>query len=290
MVNPHFNHYTSASEQRLVDDLIIEAIKIFGRDAIYIKREQVTTNLLLGEFSHTRFSNTVTIEMYPKDVTGWRGSGDLLSKFGMEIQDRFTFQVSKSRWEEVQDELGLVRPREGDLVYFVMPRVLLEIKFVEHEAIFYQTGVPHMYELQCEKFIYNQEPFDTDQDDVNEIVQQFQYAHTVIVDTTAGSGTYTAGEQVFQGVSPLAPDAALATVRSYDSTTGALVLTDFINTIVTGVQLVGAESSASYPVTSIDTAYSANTLVRDNATLNARDNEVIDFSIPNVVTGHIDRE
>jgi hypothetical protein len=42
------------------------------------------------------------------------------------------------------------RPFEGDFVYFPLNNKLYEIKFVEHENIFYQHGKLYTYELTCE--------------------------------------------------------------------------------------------------------------------------------------------
>ena len=38
---------------------------------------------------------------------------------------------------------------------------LFEIKFVEHEAVFYQTGRLQTYDLRCELFTYSNERIDT---------------------------------------------------------------------------------------------------------------------------------
>jgi len=53
------------------------------------------------------------------------------------------------------------RPIEGDLIYFPMVDKLFEIKFVEHEEIFYQTGRLQTYDLRCELFEYSSERIDT---------------------------------------------------------------------------------------------------------------------------------
>jgi hypothetical protein len=219
-------------------------------------------------------------------VTGWQGTGDLMSKFGLDIQDRFTFQLSKTRWDALGT--GLARPREGDVLYWPMVKALFEIKFVENEAIFYQTGTNHMYELQCEKYVYNQEPFVTDDADVNAVIAKHEYHRTVLVNLTGGSGTFVAGEMVYQGVSSTAADAVTAIVQSWDPTTGTLVLVEFKGDIALGQDLVGTENGAHYPALSIDSAYSANNLV-DNSTLNTRDDDLIDFSQTNVFSEQINQ-
>ena len=53
------------------------------------------------------------------------------------------------------------RPNEGDLIYFPLNNKLFEIKFVEHEAIFYQMGSLQTYDITCELFEYSHERLDT---------------------------------------------------------------------------------------------------------------------------------
>ena len=53
------------------------------------------------------------------------------------------------------------RPTEGDLIYMPLMDKLFEIKFVEHEDLFYQTGRLQTYDLRCEMFEYSSERLDT---------------------------------------------------------------------------------------------------------------------------------
>ena len=39
-INIHIDNYTNSPEQRLVQDLIIESIKFYGRDFYYLPRRQ----------------------------------------------------------------------------------------------------------------------------------------------------------------------------------------------------------------------------------------------------------
>ena len=96
---------------------------------------------------------------------GYTGSGDILSKFGMNLKDELTLIISKERFEDFiapflsdmdPDEIIVSsRPREGDLIYFPLGKRLFEIKFVEHEQPFYQLGKTYVYELKCELFEYS---------------------------------------------------------------------------------------------------------------------------------------
>jgi len=53
------------------------------------------------------------------------------------------------------------RPMEGDIIFEPFSRKLFEIKFVEHEAVFYQLGRLQTYDVRCEIFNYSSEELDT---------------------------------------------------------------------------------------------------------------------------------
>jgi len=100
--------------------------------------------------------------MYIKNVEGFAGQGDFLSKFNLEIRDQVTFTVARRTFNnEVGAYTSFIRPREGDLVYFPLNNKLFEIKFVEHEAIFYQLGSLQTFDISCELFEYSNEIFNT---------------------------------------------------------------------------------------------------------------------------------
>lgn len=100
--------------------------------------------------------------MYIKNVDGFEGEGDFLSKFGLQIRDSITFTMSQRKFLQdvgLYDEL--IRPNEGDLIYFPLNRKLFELKHVEHEAIFYQMGSLQTYDLKCDLFEFSNERFET---------------------------------------------------------------------------------------------------------------------------------
>lgn len=166
-VNHYFNNFTNSMEQVLIEDLIIESIRIYGIECLYIPRTLVKEDLLFGEDVLSKFDSAYPVEMYVKSVDGFEGDGDFLSKFGLEIRDQMVLTVSRRRFtEEVyldgSDTVGTTdRPNEGDLIYFPLNNKLFEIKFVEHEAVFYQMGSLQTYDLTCELFEYSHERLDT---------------------------------------------------------------------------------------------------------------------------------
>lgn len=163
--NLYFNNHAFSGEQTLIEDLIIESIKIYGVDCYYIPRTVVNEDLVFGEDTLSKFDDAYLIEMYIKSVDGFEGEGDFLSKFNIEIRDEMVLTVSRRRFGEEIDlrdttkDLG--RPAEGDLIYFPLNNKVFEVKFVEHEAVFYQMGSLQTYDLRCELFEYSHERLDT---------------------------------------------------------------------------------------------------------------------------------
>tara|TARA_R110001592_G_scaffold59044_1_gene178950 strand:+ start:788 stop:1639 length:852 start_codon:yes stop_codon:yes gene_type:complete len=210
--NVYFNNFSYGREQDLVEDLTIEAIKIYGHNVKYLPRTTVNVDHLFGEDASSKFDEAIDVEMYIKNVEGLEGEGDLLSRFGLEIRDQITFTVARRRFDQaitspkIITEVGynlvfedgstktpsrqyltgskdtdtfmlegadylndINRPQEGDLIYFPMIDKLFEIKFVEHEQIFYQTGRLQTYDVRCELFEYSSERMDTGISDIDDI-------------------------------------------------------------------------------------------------------------------------
>ena len=162
-----------SSEQLLMEDIIIECLKIYGFDTYYIPRVAVNEDDILGEDVLNRYSSAYPLEMYMQNVTGFEGDGDLLTKFGVEFRDTATFIVSRRRWDEViarsGDAVLTTRPAEGDIVYFPLTKAFFEIKRVESTDPFFQVGKLYVYKLQCELMQYSSEVFDTGVSEIDNI-------------------------------------------------------------------------------------------------------------------------
>ena len=187
-LNPFFLQ-GSAGEQRLVQDLINEQLKIYGVDVIYIPRKFVKKQTILKEISSSKFDDNFAIEAYISNYDGYTGQGDILTKFGMSLKDELSLIISRERFEDFispfldssdTDEIILAtRPREGDLIYFPLGQRLFEVKFVEHEVNFYQLGKLYVYELKCELFEYEDEVIDTTVQEIDTQVQEEGYITTL---------------------------------------------------------------------------------------------------------------
>lgn len=149
-------------EQTLIEDLVIESIRIFGIDAWYMPRTLGAVDDLLNEDDLSTFNSAYMLEMYIKNVDSFEGEGDFLSKFGLQIRDSMTLTIAQRKFtEEVGAHNAAIRPKEGDIIYFPLNRKIFEIKHVEHESIFYQMGALQTYDLKVELFEWSNEVFNT---------------------------------------------------------------------------------------------------------------------------------
>ena len=177
----------SQGEQRLVQNLINEHLKIYGVEVTYIPRKFVNKKSIIEEIQASKFDDNFSIEAYVNSYDGYSGAGDVLTKFGMSLRDEVELTVSKERFEEfiapfmsASDEIDLSsRPREGDLIFFPLGERLFEVKFVEHEEPFYQLGKNYVYKLKCELFEYEDEIIDTSLDIIDTQVQEEGYIATL---------------------------------------------------------------------------------------------------------------
>ena len=173
--NFYFNNFTNSGEQNLIEDLVIESIRIFGQDIWYLPRTLGAVDDLLNEDDLSIFNKAYMVEMYIKNVDGFEGEGDFLSKFGLQIRDSITFTVSQRKFlQDVALYNEQVRPNEGDLIYFPLNRKLFELKHVEHESIFYQMGALQTYDLKCDLFEFSNERFQTGNLEIDTLLDAYR--------------------------------------------------------------------------------------------------------------------
>jgi hypothetical protein len=152
-------------EQHLYEDLMIEQLRIYGQDVFYIPRTLVKEDELFGEDTLSKFDDAYQIEMYFENVEGYEGEKEIMSKFGLQMNEDVTFVVARRRFEQlVSHDSNLIvktRPNEGDLVYFPKVKKIFEISFVDHDDPFYQVHNVPAFKLKCKTFEYSGEDIDT---------------------------------------------------------------------------------------------------------------------------------
>ena len=126
-------------------------IKINGTDVYYILRDTNGIDSLLESAPNSLFNIAVPMEMYINSYSGFQGEGDLLTKFGLSIADKLVLSVSRSRFgEDIGSMYDLIRPREGDLVFFPFTKGIFEIKFEKfnYNSERFNTGIPEIDSTQ----------------------------------------------------------------------------------------------------------------------------------------------
>ena len=201
-LNPFFLQ-GSSSEQRLVQELINEQLKIYGVEVTYIPRKFVRKQTIIEEIQSSTFDDNFLLEAYVNNFDGYGGAGDIMTKFGVSIRDELSLTISKERFEDFiavflddmdDDEIEVAtRPREGDLIYFPLGQRLFEVKFVEHENPFYQLGRNYVYELKCELFEYEDEVIDTGVDEISDTVETIGYIKNLTLVSAGTTARATAG-------------------------------------------------------------------------------------------------
>ena len=265
-LNPFFQH-GSPDEQRLVQQLVDEQIKMFGLDCYYIPRKQIATDDILGEVQSSKFNDNYIIEAYLNNYEGYAKGSDVMTKFGINLQNEITLTISRERFEDfiapfqfnstnlqgaLDGDIDFgTRPKEGDLIWFPLGERLFEIKHVEHESPFFQLGKNYTYELECELYQLQDDIIDTNVAGIDERLSEEGYITTVnlagigstakaSVDTFAlngalqkitlnddGSG-YTSAPLVSVSPSPAGVSTSLGAVVAITTTKGTLASVDYV--------------------------------------------------------------
>ena len=282
--NLYFNNFPTqiTSEQLLVEDLLIEALKINGMDVFYLprsSRDQV--DYIYGEDTLKQYTEAYAIELYMENITGMDGEGDFISKFGLEIRDEVTLLVSRRRFKSTVPQN---RPLEGDLIYIPLIQNFFEITLVEHEndqAMFYTLGRGrganvYVYALKLKQFVFSNEIIDTGIKEVDEQIRD-AYPRTRIALST-GTGKFVNDEIIYQG-----PNLSFSTAQAvvYDLTPNIHVDVIRVQGNFVSGNVVGNTSGAQWIINTIsDTATMNNAFedVVDNARIESEADGIIDFT------------
>ena len=168
--NVYFSNYDNFNEQNLIDDLVIESIQIFGIDVHYLSGLFNNVDKIFNEDDTPLYDELYNFEVYVKNVDGFEGEGDFLSKFGLEIRDSITFTVAIRTFEQyvTRNNQSIVRPKENDIIYLPLNKKMYRITYVEHESVFYQSGSLQVYDIKCALMEYSNERFNTGRSDIDD--------------------------------------------------------------------------------------------------------------------------
>jgi hypothetical protein len=239
------------NEQRMLEGMIQESIKINGMNVFYMPRSSYgDIDKIWGERPDSFFDKAYNIEMYLETPDGWQGQNDVFDKFGMNIQDRATFTVSRMSFERYVPTAIAKHPREGDLIYAPLMHALFEIVFSEDEKEFFALGkrAPYSYMISCEKFRFSNESIETGIKVIDDIeVTQSQVIQLVLTGVT--SNNYNIAEEVYQGTT-LASATSKAEVKGWDIANSKLQIINFVGTFTDGEMVIGANTNTQYALSS----------------------------------------
>ena len=294
--NFYFNNFPSrlgdvsavTPEQLLVENLVIEALQIYGMDAYYLPRTtRDEVDYLFGEDTLKEYRNAYPLEMYLENVTGMEGESDFMSKFGLELRNEVTLLVSRLRFRYAVS--GYTRPREGDLVYIPMVTGLFEITHVEHErdqAMFYtlgrgRGGNVYVYAIRLKQYVFSSEIIQTGIAEIDNTLREY-YPRTRISLASGGGGKFLNDEIVYQGSNV---SSATSQALVYDFVPDAYI--DIYRTqgsFVGNLPVKGDVSGANWNITLVSDAATQNNAfedIIDNARIEAASDGIIDFSETN---------
>jgi hypothetical protein len=302
--NVYFSHGTK-NEQYLIEDLIIESLKIYGNEFMYIPRTLVSKDEILGEDRLSKFTSSFPIEMYFENVDSLDGQGAFIQKFGLMMEQSATLVVARRRWDQLVGRYGQTiiptRPCEGDLIYFPLTKGLFEIKFVKHQDPFYQLGKLYVFKLQVELFQYASEKIDTGIKEIDafETLKTFTTNTTrspagevtSITVTNQGSGYTSVPTVTFTSGS--GRDAAATAVRGTGATANKIIRIDITNPgtayqIAPVITISGGGGTGALATASIDINIDKPESFGDNNKFKTQAQDVL-FSVTNPF-GEIDIE
>lgn len=247
----YFNNYGAHSEQRLIEDIIVESIKIMGFDAYYLPNDNdAARDLLFGEDPIKKFKSAFPLELYLSNSTEYMGEKEFFSKFGLEIRNNVNVILSKRSFSQRVPQDIFTRPREGDLIYIPFLNgtgELYEIKFTNQTKDFFMLGrkVPYFYELELEKFKFSQELIETGVDVIDQVSTESMYNLTIKVTNVYGS--FVDNEIIYQSSDgTYANSSSHGTLISWTPTTGEVSLVNIKGEFTNNTYIYGATSNSKF--------------------------------------------
>ena len=199
------NLHSIATERSLYQNLLKEAIQIYGHDVYYVNRTTVALDNVLGEDSLSKFTTQHPIEMYVENAEGFGGDKEIISQFGLENRNEITFVVSKERFQEMDSQIELedgtdttggsvllesgsvsqdgnssiLTTLDGDNFYVIMDTATTDADRPLEGDLVYHPVIAKMFEIS---FVDHDEPFyQLDNNPVYKLrCRQYEYAGEII--------------------------------------------------------------------------------------------------------------
>lgn len=291
-VSVYLNNQNASREQMLLEDMVIESIKNHGIDVYYMPRtSQGILDTLFGDDPVKYYDLAVKIDMYLETFNDFGGQQEFFSKFGLQIEKTARVAMARRTFEKYVPKNIRTIPLEGDLIYLPAQRKLMEIRFVERDASFFQLGKfePYMYVLSLETFKYNGEFLNTGVEEIDIVADEAAVSINYSLDANSYSVvSFERGEVAYQGTyGDVANAAAKGIVVEFDRPTGVLRLRNikgaFANT-ANANSIYGYTSNASANLMVYNIQYNATIPlgeIGDNVIIETEADTVLDFSESN---------
>lgn len=158
-----------------------EFVHLYGTDLIYIERSPNEEEAIFGEFLAKAMIKGFPMRLFKEEVEGWGGSGDIYSKFGLQIQDECTIYCPKITFAQYTNGKF---PKYNDLFYSVNAKKLFEISHIEDELppSFYLLGNRSGYVFTCKTYVYDHAEIKDD----SSIPLEIQGLDKVLIDPSTG--------------------------------------------------------------------------------------------------------
>lgn len=267
----------------MVNNINREVNDVTGLNCKYLVRDEINIDTVFNDVTSSSFNTYHDIVMVVKFSETSVQEADFLTKFGIQANDRASFEVNKSKW---QDEIPSVpKPREGDLIYIQGDPRLWEITYVDEEKSLHDFY--HLtYTLSAQVYEYSQET-DFNLDTGVDVIDNMQQDRTYAVDITvgSGSGTYAKDEVVYQGVN-LAEATARGIVIGWNPDTKVLRITDLVGTFLANQMIIGNQTASAYMLgatVTLSTPVESAELFSNDTNISTADNQSIEWEADKVI-------
>ena len=145
---------------RLHQDLINESIQIIGLDCIYLPARRHNFDKLYGASDITTYDTAYTIEVYLETYAGFAGDQSFMTNLDLRFETKSYLTVSMKASRGNRNTRRISRPREADLMYFPLIKVLPYFTWIT-KACFLSIRHISAFKLTCELFEASSERFTT---------------------------------------------------------------------------------------------------------------------------------
>lgn len=250
--NRFFNTTSASNEQRLINSIIAESISIMGENIIYLPRVIINLDVFLLEDALSKYSKSFLIEAYQDIEDYGYGNTQFFNKFGITNKDKTAYIISKTTFDMLvfTNNLDIIRPNEGDLIYNIASSELFQISFVEEESPYRQLGAVQTYKLNCEAYKYSHQKISTPDYNINLQINSESSAINLYLQSPV-VGDYIVNEIITS-------ETTTAKVVDWNAIEACLTIIDRNGTFTKSAAVVGASSGTTARIIKFKTSEDTN--------------------------------